>query len=124
MASVSAHQENHFQKKASKRTQNEVTIVRYKMVLVSDVLDLIERIYSPLNLANMKIQNSNLSGIPHQMRNPDWRIVLLPLFGTSKRRKKALEHSNGSTCRLYVLNVQVSGLFLWVRFNPLDLRKS
>ena len=32
----------------------------YKMVLVSDILDHIGRIYSPLNLANMKIQKLNI----------------------------------------------------------------
>ena len=38
------------------------------MVLVSDDLDHIVRIYSPLNLANIKIQiYSNLSEIPHRI---------------------------------------------------------
>ena len=36
--------------------QNEVKNVLYKMVLISDILDLIGEMYSPLNLGNMKIQ--------------------------------------------------------------------
>ena len=34
--------------------QNAVKQVLYKIALVSDVLEYIEQIYSPLNLANMK----------------------------------------------------------------------
>ena len=39
--------------------QNKLKKVLYKMVLVSDLLDDIGRIYSPLNLANMKIKKPN-----------------------------------------------------------------
>ena len=42
----------------------------YKMGLVSDLLDHIGRIYSPLNMANMKIHYSKTKFI----RNPDNRI--------------------------------------------------
>ena len=58
------------------------------MVLVSDVLDHIGRIYSPLNLANMK--NSKLKFVQNNapdkqrvlnfMRNPDLDIFLLYIW--------------------------------------------
>ena len=38
--------------------QNELKKVLYKIVLVLDLLDYIGRIYSPLNLANMKIKKN------------------------------------------------------------------
>ena len=52
------------------------------MVLVLDVFDHIVRIYSPLNLANMKFQKlkfvwntaPNNQRVLNFMRNPDWRI--------------------------------------------------
>ena len=57
------------------------------MVLVLDVLDHIGRIYSPLNLANIKIQKLKFfrntardnQRVLNFMRNPDWRIFLLVL---------------------------------------------
>ena len=60
----------------------------YKMVLVSDVLGHIGRIYSPLNLANMKIQKlkfvrnttSDNQGVLNFMLNPDWRIFLFSVI--------------------------------------------
>ena len=57
------------------------------MLLVSDVLDQIGRINSPLNLANMKIQKlkfvrntaTDNQRVLNFMRNPYWRISLFVL---------------------------------------------
>ena len=57
------------------------------MALVSDVLEHIGRIYSPLNLANMKIQRLKFvwhtapdnQRVLNFMYNPYWRIFLFKL---------------------------------------------
>ena len=58
------------------------------MVLVSDAFEHIGLIYSPLNLANMKIQKLKLvwntapdnQQVLNFMCHPDWRIFLLTIF--------------------------------------------
>ena len=64
------------------------------MALVSEVLQQIGRIYSPLNMANMKSQklkfvrntapDNQYQGVLNFMCNPYWHIFLLVLALTSK----------------------------------------
>ena len=58
--------------------------VLYKMVLVSDILDHIGRIASPLNLKIQKLKFVRNTAPDNQrvlnfMRNSDWRIFLLEI---------------------------------------------
>ena len=46
------------------------------MVLVSDVLDHIGQIYSPLNLGNMKIQKLKTSRRPAELEDNYLKVVL------------------------------------------------
>ena len=67
--------------------QNKKEVI-YKRVLVSDVLDHIRRIYSPLNLADMKLQKfryvrntaSDDQRIFNFMRNPKLARILVVLI--------------------------------------------
>ena len=92
------------------------------MVLVSDVLEHNGRIYSPLKLANMKIQKltffrntaPNNRMVLNFMRNPDRRIFLLKVIASMSRRiccqgkmlslyENARTHTNGDKNLVYLL---------------------